>query len=135
MEVEPIFTRTLSHRNPLYPCLPTSCLSLDEPVRRLVPPFLVEIRYPGILMGEVLQRYLRTLADYSVNVKKYQQAFPAPLPGNGCCIAFESSSPSYIFKTKNIRFLFLYLFLHPRYQIYPHILFLLFISTFTPATQ
>jgi hypothetical protein len=32
-------------------------------------------------MGEVLQRYLRTLADYSVDVKKYQQAFLAPLPG------------------------------------------------------
>ena len=83
-------------------------------------------------MGEVLQRYLRTLADYSVNVKKYQQAFLAPLPGNGCRIVFESSSSSYIFKTKKnlfsfslplsspllpiiVSFRFSYLYLYPRY--------------------
>ena len=28
---------------------------------------------------------IRALADYFVNVKKYQRAFLAPLPGNGCC--------------------------------------------------
>jgi len=29
----------------------------------------------------VLQRYFCALADFSVRVKKYQQAFLAPLPG------------------------------------------------------
>jgi hypothetical protein len=36
----------LSHRNPIYPRILYSCLSLDEPVRSLIPPFLVEIQYP-----------------------------------------------------------------------------------------
>jgi hypothetical protein len=31
----------------------------------------------------------------SVCIKKYQQAFVAPLPGNGCCIISEPSSPVY----------------------------------------
>ena len=34
-------------------------------------------------MGEVLQRYLRTLADYSVNVKKYQQVAGRWVAGEG----------------------------------------------------
>jgi hypothetical protein len=32
-----------------------------------------------------------------VCIKKYQQAFLAPLPGNGCCIFFEPSSSSYLY--------------------------------------
>jgi hypothetical protein len=60
---------------------------LDEPVKRLVPPFLVEIRYPRILTGEVLQQYLRALADYSMNVKKYQHK-KAVNTWNKCSAAF-----------------------------------------------
>jgi hypothetical protein len=40
-----------------------------------------------------------------VNVKKYQQAFLALLPGNGCYIAFEPTSSSYLYK-KIISFVF-----------------------------
>jgi hypothetical protein len=44
----------------------------------------------------------------SVCVKKYQQAFLAPLSGKGCCTFFEPSSSSYLYlfffyiKTQNI---------------------------------
>ena len=92
----------------------------------------MEIRYPWILTGDVLQWYLRTLTDYSVNVKKYQQAFLAPLPGNDCRIVFESSLSSYIFK-KNL-FSFSLALPSPLIPILSSYLFAFLISTPTPAT-
>ena len=36
----------------------------------------------------MLQQYFRALADFSVRVKKYQQAFLAPLPGMSLTTSF-----------------------------------------------
>ncbi len=56
---------------------PIICLvSLDEPEEDLT------IHVP--LVGEVLPRYIRAVMDFICNRIKYQQAFLAPLPGNGC---------------------------------------------------
>jgi len=84
-----------------------SAFIYNIPTKILKFTFLENITFRKNTGCYMLQQYLRTLADYSVNVKKYQQVFLVLLPGNGCRIDFESSSSSYIFKTKKKHFLFL----------------------------
>ncbi len=47
----------------------------------------MEIQYLGILSDEVLQRYIRALADFICDRKKYQEAFLMPLSANGCYLS------------------------------------------------
>ena len=51
----------------------------------------MENTIPWIISGEVLQQYFRVLADSSVRVKKYQQAFLALLPETVAIVVFEPS--------------------------------------------
>ena len=49
---------------------------------------LWKLRYPEYFRVKCYNGIFRALADYSVNVKKYQQAFLAPLPGTSLTTPF-----------------------------------------------
>ena len=111
-----------------------SAFIYNIPTKILKFTFLENITFRKNTGCYMLQQYLRTLADYSVNVKKYQQVFLVPLPGNGCRIDFESSSSSYIFKTKKKTFSFSLVLPSSLLPIQVSYLFAFLISTSTPTT-
>ena len=66
-------------------------------VNTLTPPFLMEIQYPEYFWVKCYNGNSARLLIISICVKKYQQAFLAPLLGKGCRIFFEPSSSSYLY--------------------------------------